>query len=212
MRKKEPELGSEARTGVSRRGFISGIGLGSGAVGTGVLETGAAAQTAAKVVGPGAVPITLKVNGREHTLNLEPRVTLLDALRDHLNYTGAKKVCDRAACGSCTVIVGGKAVYACNMLAIEAQGKEIQTVESLSAGGKYHPLITAFVQNDAQQCGFCTPGFIMASKAFLEQNPNPTPEQVKAGLGGNLCRCGTYMGLRKAVLQAAKEMKGAPNA
>ncbi len=212
MKKKKPELGGETAAGVSRRGFIRGIGLGSGAVGTGVLETEAAAAPAAKVVGPGAVPITLKVNGKEHTLNLEPRVTLLDALRDHLNYTGAKKVCDRAACGTCTVIVGGKAVYACNTLAIEAQGKEIQTVESLSTGGKYHPLITAFVQNDAQQCGFCTPGFIMASKAFLEQNPNPTYEQVKAGLGGNLCRCGTYIGLRKAVLQAAKQMKGAPNA
>ncbi len=212
MRKKEPELGGETAAGVSRRGFIRGIGLGSGAVGTGVLETEAAAAPAAKVVGPGAVPVTLKVNGKEHTLNLEPRVTLLDALRDHLNYTGAKKVCDRAACGACTVIVGGKAVYACNTLAIEAQGKEIQTVESLSTGGKYHPLITAFVQNDAQQCGFCTPGFVMASKAFLEQNPNPTYEQVKAGLGGNLCRCGTYIGLRKAVLQAAKQMKGAPNA
>lgn len=211
MRKKEPELGGETAAGVSRRGFIRGIGL-SGAVGTGVLETEAAAAPAAKVVGPGAVPVTLKVNGKEHTLNLEPRVTLLDALRDHLNYTGAKKVCDRASCGACTVIVGGKAVYACSTLAIEAQGKEIQTVESLSTGGKYHPLITAFVQNDAQQCGFCTPGFVMASKAFLEQNPNPTYEQVKAGLGGNLCRCGTYIGLRKAVLQAAKQMKGAPNA
>jgi xanthine dehydrogenase YagT iron-sulfur-binding subunit len=211
VRKKEPELGRETPARVSRRGFIRGIGLGSGAIGTGVLEAEAAAP-AAKVVGPGAVPITLKVNGKEHTLNLEPRVTLLDALRDHLNYTGAKKVCDRGSCGACTMIVGGKAVYACSMLAIEAQGKEIQTVESLSAGGRYHPIITAFVQNDAQQCGFCTPGFVMASKAFLERNPNPTYEQVKAGLGGNLCRCGTYIGLRKAVLQAAKDMKGAPNA
>jgi xanthine dehydrogenase YagT iron-sulfur-binding subunit len=212
VRKKKPELGGGTASGVSRRGFIRGIGLSGGAAGAGILETEAAAQPAAKVLGPGAVPITLKVNGKEHTLNLEPRVTLLDALRDHLNYTGAKKVCDRASCGACTVIVGGKAVYACNTLAIEAQGKEIQTVESLSAGGKYHPLITAFVQNDAQQCGFCTPGFVMASKAFLEQNPNPTYEQVKAGLGGNLCRCGTYIGLRKAVLEAAKQMKGAPNA
>jgi len=86
-----------------------------------------------------------------------------------------------------------------------------QTVESLSSGNKYHPLITAFVENDAQQCGFCTPGFVMAAKAFLEQNPNPTYEEVKAGLGGNLCRCGTYIGLRNAVLQAAKQMKGAAN-
>ncbi|MGE5568443.1 MAG: (2Fe-2S)-binding protein [Rhodospirillales bacterium] len=206
MKKKKPE------PGVTRRGFIRGVGLGSGvAAGTGILETEAAAAPAVKIVGPGPAPVTLRVNGKQHTLNLEPRVTLLDALRDHLNYTGAKKVCDRASCGACTVIVGGKAVYACNMLAIEAQGKDIQTIEGLSAGNKYHPLITAFVENDAQQCGFCTPGFVMASKAFLEQNPNPTYEEVKEGLGGNLCRCGTYIGLRKAVLQAAKQMKGAAN-
>lgn len=205
MKKKKPE------PGVTRRGFIRGVGLGSGVAGTGILETDAAAAPAVQIVGPGPAPVTLKVNGKQHTLNLEPRVTLLDALRDHLNYTGAKKVCDRASCGACTVIVGGKAVYACNTLAIEAQGKDIQTVESLSAGNKYHPLITAFVENDAQQCGFCTPGFVMASKAFLEQNPNPTYEEVKAGLGGNLCRCGTYIGLRNAVLQAAKQMKGAAN-
>lgn len=209
--KKEPELESTSRAGVSRRGFIRGVGLGSGALSAGVLETDAAQAPTAKVVGPGAVPITLKVNGKAHNLTLEPRVSLLDALRDHLDYTGAKKVCDRGACGACTVMLGGKAVYACNVLAIEAQGQDIQTVESLGAGGKYDPVVTAFVQNDAQQCGFCTPGFVMAAKAFLEQNPNPTYDQVKAGLGGNLCRCGTYVGMRHAVLQAAK-MKGAQHA
>lgn len=206
--RKEPELEATTRAGVSRRGFIRGVGLGSGALGAGVLETDAAEAPAAKVVGPGPTPITLKVNGKAHSLTVEPRVTLLDALRDNLDYTGAKKVCDRAACGACTVILGGKAVYACNVLAIEAQGQDIQTVESLSAGGKYDPVITAFVENDAQQCGFCTPGFVMAAKAFLERNPNPTYEQVKAGFGGNLCRCGTYVGLRKAVLQAAKMQGG----
>jgi aerobic-type carbon monoxide dehydrogenase small subunit (CoxS/CutS family) len=129
---------------------------------------------------------------------------LLDALRDRLNLTGAKKVCDRGDCGSCTVLLGGKAVYACNILAIEAQGKDIQTIESLTAEGKQDPLIQAFVDNDAQQCGFCTPGFVMAGKAFLAENPKPTEEQVKHGLGGNICRCGTYMGIRKAVIQASK--------
>ncbi len=201
------------KKGFSRRGFIRGAGLGTGALGAGVLETAAEAQPqAAKVAGPGPVPITLQINGKPMKLTVEPRVTLLDALRDHLNLTGAKKACDRGNCGSCTVIMAGKAVYACNVLAIDAQGKDIQTIESLSEGGKSHPLISAFVQNDAQQCGFCTPGFVMAAKAYLAQNPSPTYEQVKAGLGGNYCRCGTYMGIRKAVVQAAKEVKGGPNA
>jgi xanthine dehydrogenase YagT iron-sulfur-binding subunit len=210
---KQPDPEETSRAGVSRRGFIRGVGLGTGALGTGVLEPEALAQTkAAKVAGPGAVPVSLNVNGKTHNLTLEPRVTLLDALRDHLDYTGAKRVCDRGTCGACTVILAGKAVYSCSVLAIEAQGREIRTVESLSAGGKYHPLVGAFVDNDAQQCGFCTPGFVMASKALLEQNPDPSYQEVEAGLSGNLCRCGTYMGLRKAVLQAAKEMKGGRHA
>jgi xanthine dehydrogenase YagT iron-sulfur-binding subunit len=200
---------------VSRRGFIRGVGLGSGAIGTGVLEPGALAEAqpaGAKAVGPGPVPVTLEVNGKPHKLNLEPRVTLLDALRDHLDYTGAKRVCDRATCGSCTVMVDGKAVYACSMLAIDAEGKNIQTVEGLTATGKPDPIVTAFIANDAVQCGFCTPGFVLATKAFLARNPSPTYEQVKEGFGGNLCRCGTYIGIRRAVLQAAKEMKGGQNA
>ncbi len=208
--RKEPK--TKPDPGVSRRGFIRDAGLGAGALGTGVLVKPAHGQQPAKVSGPGAVPITLQVNGQTHKLTVEPRVTLLDALRDHLDLTGAKKVCDRGNCGACTVTLNGKAVYSCSVLAIDAQGKDIRTVESLTAAGKSHPLIGAFIQNDAQQCGFCTPGFVMASKAYLDANPNPTLEQVEHGLGGNLCRCGTYMGLRKAVLQAAKEMKGAPRA
>jgi xanthine dehydrogenase YagT iron-sulfur-binding subunit len=185
---------------------MRGVGLG-GAVGTGLLESTAEAQQAAtpKLAGPGPVAITLQVNGKPYKVTVEPRVTLLDVLRDRLDLTGAKKVCDRGACGSCTVLVGGKAVYSCNLLAIEAQGKDIQTIESLTDAGKRDSLVAAFVDNDAQQCGFCTPGFVMAGKAFLAEHPHPTDEQVKEGLGGNICRCGTYMGIRKAVLQAARQ-------
>jgi xanthine dehydrogenase YagT iron-sulfur-binding subunit len=188
---------------------MRGVGIGSGALGSGVLSPEAEAQSAAAVAGPGPVPITLQINGKPYKLTVEPRVTLLDALRDHLDLTGAKRVCDRGTtCGACTVIMSGKAVYSCSVLAIDAQGKDIQTIEGLSDGNRYHPVMTAFVQNDAQQCGFCTPGFVMAAKSFLDKHPNPTLQDVEQGLGGNLCRCGTYMGIRKAVLQAAREMKG----
>jgi xanthine dehydrogenase YagT iron-sulfur-binding subunit len=188
-------------------------GIGSGVLGAGLLDKKAqAARTdTAKVSGPGEVPVTLKINGKPQTLNLEPRVTLLDALRTHLELTGAKRVCDRATCGACTVILNGKSVYSCTVLAIDAQGKEIQTIEGISSG-KPHAVSEAFVNNDGQQCGYCTPGFVMAAKAFLDHNPNPSYEEVQEGLCGNLCRCGTYVGVRQAVLEAAKEMKGGHNA
>jgi len=198
-----------SKKGFSRRGFLSGVGIGTGALGTGLLERAAeAAPAGATVAGPGPVPITLNVNGKPVNLTVEPRVTLLDALRDHLDLTGAKKVCDRAVCGSCTVIVNGKSVYSCTMLAIDAQGKNIETIEGITSPEKMHPVSQAFWDNDAQQCGYCTPGFVMACKGFLDEHPNPSPDDVKHGLGGNLCRCGTYMGVRAAVLQAAKTMKG----
>ncbi len=206
------EKRKKPRPAFSRRGFLQGLGVGSGVLGTGLLERQAEAAPAANVSGPGAVPVTLDINGKPYKANLEPRVTLLDALRNHFDLTGAKKVCDRAVCGTCTVIMDGKVVYACSVLAIDAQGKKIQTIEGISQGRRPHPVSTAFVNNDAQQCGYCTSGFVMAAKGFLDRNPNPTPEQVKDGLGGNLCRCGTYMGVRKAVLEAAKEMQGGRNA
>ncbi len=205
--KKTPEP-AKLKSGFSRRGFIRGVGIGSGALGTGILEQEAiAAPGAANVVGPGPVPITLNINGKPTKLTVEPRVTLLDALRNHLDLTGAKRVCDRATCGACTVILNGKSVYACTVLAIDAQGKEIQTIEGLAEPGKLHPVSQAFWDNDGQQCGYCTPGFVMACKNFLDENPNPSMEDVKHGLGGNLCRCGTYVGVRQAALQAAKAMK-----
>jgi len=195
----------------SRRGFIKGVGLGGGAIGSGILEQEAEAQSAGgSVSGPGITPITLQINGKPRTLKVEPRVTLLDALRDHLDLTGAKRVCDRGTCGACTVMMDGKAVYACTVLAIDAQGRKIETIESLSANGsRRDPVIAAFVNHDAQQCGYCTPGFVMAAKAFLAHHPDPTMEQISQDLGGNLCRCGTYVGVQKAVMEAARDMKGA---
>jgi xanthine dehydrogenase YagT iron-sulfur-binding subunit len=194
----------EKGSGLSRRRFlkVSGISLSVPLVmGHRVINV---AGAEVKVYGPTKAPIQLMINGKASTVNVEPRVTLLEALRNELDITGAKRVCDRATCGACTMIVDGKPVYSCSVLAIEAQGKQITTVESLMQGDKLHPLQQAFIDNDGQQCGFCTPGFVVAAKAFLDKNPNPTAEQIQKGLGGNLCRCGTYMGVRAAVAQTAK--------
>ena len=212
--KKYPDAPEKAKGGFSRRGFIRGVGIGSGALsGVGLLvETPAEAAPSTGVVGPGEVPVTLQINGKPVKLTIEPQVTLIDALRNYLDFTGAKKVCDRATCGACTVIMDGKVVYSCTVLAIDAQGKDIQTIEGISQNGKLHPVSAAFVNHDGQQCGYCTPGFVMAVKGYLDKHPNPTYEEVQKGLGGNLCRCGTYVGVRKAVLEAAKEMKGGHNA
>ena len=209
--KQEPEK-KKRKPNFSRRGFLQGVGITSGALTTGILEQQADAQTGAKTSGPGEVPITLQINGKPYRTSVEPRTTLLDTLRHRLDLTAAKRVCDRGTCGACTVIMDGKVVYSCTVLAIDAQGRQIQTLEGISQNGQPHPVSRAFVNNDAQQCGYCTPGFVMAAKGFLDRHPNPTPEDVKKGLGGNLCRCGTYMGVRQAVLDAAKEMKGGKNA
>jgi xanthine dehydrogenase YagT iron-sulfur-binding subunit len=192
-------------SGLSRRTFLkaSGISLSVPLVmGYRVIKVSGAEV---KVYGPGKVPLNLSINGKSYTAQVEPRVTLLDALRNELDITGAKRVCDRGTCGACTMIVDGKPAYSCSMLAIEAQGKSITTVEGLMQGETLHPVQQAFIDNDAQQCGFCTPGFVVASKAFLDKNPNPTPAQIQKGLGGNLCRCGTYVGVRAAVAQAAQK-------
>jgi xanthine dehydrogenase YagT iron-sulfur-binding subunit len=181
----------------------SGIAAAATALSTPLAEAVTVSQSAPKVVGPAAADITLTINGQKKTLKVEPRVTLLDALRNQLDTTGAKKVCDRATCGACTVIIDGKAAYACSVLAIDAQGKQIKTVESLGAD---HPMVRAFLENDAQQCGFCTPGFVMACTAFAMKNPNASLDEIERGLGGNLCRCGTYVGVRGAVQQAAKKV------
>ena len=191
--------------GVSRCEFlkISGISVAVPLVaGPRVIK---AAGQEVRVYGPGKVPMEFTINGKNYKANLEPRVTLLDALRDQFELTGAKRVCDRAECGACTVLLDNKPVYACAMLAIEAQHKAITTVESLMRDGKLHPIQQAFVDNDASQCGFCTPGFVVACKALLDKYPHPTPEDIRRGLSGNLCRCGTYAGIRKAIAQVAQK-------
>ena len=152
------------------------------------------------VHGPGAVPVKLNVNGKTFSANLEPRVTLLDALRENFDITGPKRVCDRGECGACTVLIDDRLVYSCTTLAIEAQGKRIVTAEGLG-DGQPHPVQTAFVNNDAQQCGFCTPGLTVATKAFLDKHPHATDEEIAHGIGGNLCRCGTYRGIHGVVAQ-----------
>ncbi len=192
-------------SGVSRRDFLKISTISAAAVpilGTKVVQ---AAGQPVKVYGPGKVPIELDIDGQKHTLHVEPRVTLLDALRDQLDITSAKRVCDRGECGACTVLLDNRAVYACTILAIEGQGKTITTVESLMQGEKLHPIQQAFVDNDASQCGFCTPGFVVAFKAFVDQHPNASPEEIRRGLSGNLCRCGTYHGIQLAIAQMAQK-------
>jgi aerobic-type carbon monoxide dehydrogenase small subunit (CoxS/CutS family) len=154
--------------------------------------------------GPNKVPVTLNVNGQRQTIEVEPRRTLVEALRVDLGLTGTKLVCDMGNCGACTVLVDGVAVYSCLTLTIDCAGKSISTVEGLSEGGTLDRLQQAFVANDALQCGFCTPGQLMTAHALLQRNPHPTEDEVVAEMSGNLCRCGAYRGIVKAVLAAAE--------
>jgi xanthine dehydrogenase YagT iron-sulfur-binding subunit len=191
---------------VSRRSFLKSFGTTAAAAAAAQVETVAQqlvqAQTG-QLQGPGAVPITLTVNGKALKYELEPRVTLLEALRNHASLTGAKEVCDRATCGACTVLVDDKPVYSCSMLAIEAQGRKITTVEGLAQNGQLSPVQQAFVDQDALMCGFCTPGYVMSLTGLLKWNPRPTAEQVKHACSGNLCRCGTYPRVMQAAFKAA---------
>jgi len=191
--------------GFSRRSFLKTVG--ASGVAAGVLSKAPAVDAqAVNAVGPGAVPVTLNVNGQSLRLSIEPRVTLLDALRMHANppMTGNKRGCDRGACGACTMLVDNRPVYACSTLAIEVQGKRIRNVDGLASGERLHPVQQAFCEKDALMCGFCTPGFIMASVGLLEKHPNPTPDQIKKGLDGNICRCGTF----NRIFEAVSSVKG----
>ena len=196
--------------GVTRRDFIKGMG--SGAIGTAVLQP-LLGQTIATP--KGRVPvydrksITLTVNGRKTTVEVAANETLLDVLREKLDLTGAKRVCDRGECGGCTVHLDGEPVYACMYLAIRADGRTVRTVEGLAEGDKLHPVQEAFIEKDGYQCGYCTPGFLMTTSAFLEKNRNPSLDEIKQALSGNLCRCGNYAKIYSAVDLAAKKMRGA---
>ena len=159
-------------------------------------------------LGPDATTIELNINGRAATLEIEPRVTLLRALREHLGLTGTKLVCDRGACGACTVHLDGKPVTSCMVLASDARGHQITTIEGLGTPANMHPVQAAFVEEDAQQCGFCTPGMVMSVAAALEKNPAATTDEIKHATAGNTCRCGTYPHVFAAALRAAGATKG----
>lgn len=161
-------------------------------------------SAAPPALGPGPVPIQLKVNGQIMSTTAEPCLTLLQVLREKLQLTGAKQVCDRATCGACTVIADGRRVYACSMLAIDAQDLEITTIESLAGNSELDPVQQAFVEADASQCGYCTSGFVISAKAFLDENSAPTLDDIKKGMCGNLCRCGTYAGIVEALLAVSR--------
>ena len=194
-------------SGFSRRSFLRGGAAGalsSGLAGGLLPEDAASAAPATDaasvgIVGPGGVEVELEVNGVNRRLEVEPRVTLLDGLRDYLDTTGPKQVCDRGTCGACTVLEDGQPIYACSRLLIESAGRSITTVEGLGSPDAMHEVQQAFVENDAQQCGYCTPGFVVATAALLARNPQPSEREIEAGLGGNFCRCGTYMGIRGVV-------------
>jgi xanthine dehydrogenase YagT iron-sulfur-binding subunit len=195
----------------SRRDFLRGSGVAAAtAVLTGqatlALDEAQAAQAEPKVLS-GTVEITLKVNGQDRSCSVEPRSTLLDTLRHRLDVTGPKRVCDRGSCGACTAIVEGDPIYSCTTLAVSCQGKTIETLESFDTGERGVP--HAFHQNDALMCGYCTPGFVTACKAFLDKNPGATSDEIRKGLEGNICRCGTYVGVLAAAEAVAKTMKGA---
>ena len=190
----------------SRRTFLKSLGTVAATAATAQVQSVAAElekANAEKIIGPNAVPVTLKVNGEKLKLMLEPRVTLLDALRNYSSLTGAKDGCDRAVCGACTVLLGDTPVYSCQKLAIEAQGDEITTVEGLAKNEKLTKVQQAFLDQDALQCGYCTPGFVMSVTALLKKNPRPNVDDVKHACAGNICRCGTHPRILQAALKAA---------
>ncbi len=195
----------------TRRDFLKGFG--SGALGAAVAPKLLAQKVESIQTKDGIVPvfvqkeIMLTINGQKISWIVEPQETLLDLLRELLNLTGAKKTCDRGECGGCTVLLNGKPIYSCMYLAIRADGAEITTVEGLAEQGKLHPVQQAFIDKDAYQCGFCTPGFIMSSVGFLDKTKNPSIEQIKMALSGNLCRCGNYFKIFQAVGEAARQMR-----
>jgi xanthine dehydrogenase YagT iron-sulfur-binding subunit len=209
----KPEEGSHrnnAKKGISRRGFLKGAGLttvGTVALQTGVLGSSVQEATLAEqAIGPDAALIKLDVNGRVRSMAIEPRTTLANALRDQLQLTGTKLVCDRGACSACTVWVDGKPVNSCLTLAVEVVGQKITTIEGIGTEEHLHPVQQAFIDHDASQCGFCTPGMIMTATHFLQNHPKPNLEEVKVALRGNLCRCGTQPNVFKATLAASEKM------
>jgi xanthine dehydrogenase YagT iron-sulfur-binding subunit len=197
---------------VSRRSFLTGAGATAGGV---MLQTSLAASTAlaekkadAAIIGPDAVPLPLRINGAVRTIAVPPHMTLAEALRGPLDLTGTKIGCDRGACSACTVWLDGTPIASCMVLAIDVGERSVTTIEGLADGDKLHPAQAAFIEHDAVQCGFCTPGLVMSCAALLARNPQPSLEDVKTATSGHLCRCGTYPHVFAATLAAAKTSKG----
>jgi xanthine dehydrogenase YagT iron-sulfur-binding subunit len=204
MAKKRP-VDHGAKGGVTRRGFLGSVGAGAVAAATGVPGR---AEAVPEITDPEEmVAVALKINGRRHRLLVEPRWTLLFVLRERLGLTGSKAGCERGECGSCTVLVDDKPRYACLTLAVEAEGREITTVEGLLKGEELGDVQRAFAEHDAFQCGYCTPGQIVAAEGLLRSNPSPSPVEIRVGMSGNLCRCGAYAHIVKAVAHAADGRK-----
>ncbi len=202
-RSKEKNTPDNPERGLSRRAFLKTSGLGAAAVT--VMSTGVAAMPdgTPKVIGPGAVPVTINVNGKALQTEVTPGTTLAEALRGPLNHTGTKVVCDRGSCSACTVWLDGMPVNSCMTLAIDVGARQVRTIEGLANGEALHPVQEAFIEHDALQCGYCTPGMVMSCAALLERNPSPTEADVRQATSGNLCRCGTYPKVFEATLAAA---------
>jgi xanthine dehydrogenase YagT iron-sulfur-binding subunit len=208
MAKKKDEKKQRIGKGMTRRGFLQIMGAGAGAVAT-VATGGIPSEVRAQVIHPAEMAkVTLRINGRRHRVLVEPRWSLLFVLRERLGFTGTKVGCERGECGACTVLVDGQPRYACMTLALEAEGKEITTVEGLMKGEELGPVQQAFLEHDAFQCGYCTSGQIMAVEGLLRSNPDPSFEEIRRGVSGNLCRCGSYDYISKAVQRAARLRKG----
>jgi len=195
------ENDKKSRSGFTRRGVL-GAGVAGGAV---VAAQPTRAATKTRTMGPARASITIEVNGKQQRLSVEPRVTLLRALRNQLDLTGTKEVCNGGACGACSVLLDGQLVNSCMLLAVDAAGRKVTTIEGVSPAGKMNPLQEAFVKFDALQCGFCTPGMVMACKALLDANKSPDLHQIKRALCGNICRCGTYPRIFAAVQAVSKQ-------
>lgn len=207
---RDSDSSPDAPSGMSRRAFLRGAGItaaGSALLESGLLQEARAASLETASRGPGAVPISLQVNGTVRSVQVEPRATLAEVLRNELHLSGTKVICDRGACSGCTVWLDGTPVNSCMTFALDVGRQEVTTIEGLAPAGSLHPVQAAFVEHDALQCGYCTPGMVMSCAALLEKNPNPTLAEVKHAVRGNLCRCGTYPKVFAAALGAAQTMR-----
>lgn len=210
-KKKNTSSSEDSKSGISRRGFLRGAGLttaGTILLSSDMLAFDPAENSASgKMISAEGVEIKMKINGTVQRLHVEPRTTLSNALRDRLGMTGTKVVCDRGSCSACTVFLDGKPVNSCLTLALDVGDREVTTIEGIADGEQLHPVQEAFIEEDASQCGYCTPGMVMSCVHLVENNSNPTLDDVKHATRGNLCRCGTYPHVFKATLSAAKKMK-----